>query len=62
MISNSKAPLRSTSATSLKKRSYSTNNSGTIATSVSSLPRKTVEKRPIESISKYGSYDMRQKM
>jgi hypothetical protein len=62
MISNSKIPVRSTSASNLKKRSYSSNNSGTITTSASSLPRKNFEKRPIESISKYGSYDMRQKM
>ena len=61
VISNSKGPLRRTSASNIKKRSYS-NNSGTVSASVSTLPRKTFEKRPIESISKYRSSDIRQKM
>ena len=61
--SNSKAPSRSTSATNLKRRSNSTNavNMGTIPLTAASLNRrsdKIFEKRPIESISKYGSSDM----
>ena len=55
-------PSRSTSASNLKKRSFSTNavqNGATIA--VTAAPRradKMTERRPIETISKYGSSDI----
>ena len=61
-ISNSKMPSRSTSASNLKKRSFSTNavqNGATIG--VTSIPRrvdKMTDRRPIETISKYGSSDI----
>lgn len=64
--SHSKFPSRSTSASNLKKRSLSTNGlNGGAAIGVTPVPPrrydKIVEKRPIESISKYGSSDMNNK-
>jgi len=61
--SNSKGPSRSTSASNLKRRSNSTNavTLNHVPVSVATLSRKNdkiFEKRPIESISKYGSSDM----
>ena len=61
--SNSKPPSRSTSASNLKKRSFSTNAvQGLTAQTISaaSLSRRNpkTEKRPVETISKYGSSDM----
>jgi hypothetical protein len=58
---NSRPPSRSTSTSNLKKRSYSSNavapNVGTLS-NVQRKNDKLFEKRPIESISKYGSSDM----
>lgn len=62
--SNVKGPSRSTSASNLKKRSFSTNamhQGGGATIAVSSIPRrndKVIERRPVETISKYGSSDI----
>ena len=60
--SNSRMPSRSTSASNLKKRSFSTNavpNGATIGVAIA--PRKAdkmTDRRPIETNSKYGSSDI----
>lgn len=64
-LTNTKPPSRNSSASNIKKRSYSCKTGvglAASASSASSLPRKSdkvTEKKAIESISRYGSSDMK---
>lgn len=61
-ITNSKPPSRNTSASNLKKRSYSCKTSGGLIATSANLPRKgdkLIERKPVESLSRYGSSDIK---